>query len=136
MTEACCALPPLRQVNGGSVEDKVDFAYGLFEKPVPVDAVFQANEMIDAIAITKGRGTEGVVTRWGVSRLPRKTHRGLRKARNCMYLEFTSPPTKPARVLCRARRTAACARRARACLLSPPARPSLRLPRRSEAILL
>lgn len=25
------------------------------------------------------QGTEGVVTRWGVSRLPRKTHRGLRK---------------------------------------------------------
>jgi len=43
--------------------------------------VFSANEMIDTIAITRGRGTEGVVTRWGVSRLPRKTHRGLRKAR-------------------------------------------------------
>ncbi len=27
----------------------------------------------------QGRGTEGVVTRWGVTRLPRKTHRGLRK---------------------------------------------------------
>ena len=65
------------------MEDKVDFAYQLFEKPVAVDTVFQPNEMIDAIAITKGRGTEGVVTRWGVSRLPRKTHRGLRKARPC-----------------------------------------------------
>lgn len=46
---------------------------------VTVDSVFQSNEMIDTIAITKGRGTEGVVTRWGVTRLPRKTHRGLRK---------------------------------------------------------
>jgi large subunit ribosomal protein L3e len=46
---------------------------------VTVDSVFQTNEMIDTIAITKGRGTEGVVTRWGVTRLPRKTHRGLRK---------------------------------------------------------
>ncbi len=27
----------------------------------------------------QGKGTEGVTTRWGVSRLPRKTHRGLRK---------------------------------------------------------
>jgi hypothetical protein len=35
--------------------------------------------MIDTIAITKGKGYEGVVTRWGVTRLPRKTHRGLRK---------------------------------------------------------
>jgi large subunit ribosomal protein L3e len=67
------------QLNGGSVADKVDYAYNLFEKAVTVDSVFQPNEMIDTIAITKGRGTEGVVTRWGVTRLPRKTHRGLRK---------------------------------------------------------
>lgn len=67
------------QVNGGGVPEKVDFAYQLFEKAVTVDSVFQPNEMIDTIAITKGRGTEGVVTRWGVTRLPRKTHRGLRK---------------------------------------------------------
>ena len=67
------------QVNGGDVAAKVDFAYSLFEKAVTVDSVFAANEMLDAIAISKGRGTEGVVTRWGVTRLPRKTHRGLRK---------------------------------------------------------
>eukprot|EP00878_Enallax_costatus_P035740 GHUV01039954.1.p1 GENE.GHUV01039954.1~~GHUV01039954.1.p1 ORF type:complete len:305 (-),score=120.92 GHUV01039954.1:236-1150(-) len=68
------------QVNGGaSAADKVDFAVKLFEKAVTVDSVFSANEMIDTIAITKGHGTEGVVTRWGVTRLPRKTHRGLRK---------------------------------------------------------
>ena len=67
------------QVNGGSVADKIDFAAGLLEKTVPVSSVFQMNEMIDTIAITKGKGTEGVITRWGVTRLPRKTHRGLRK---------------------------------------------------------
>ncbi|MEW5301571.1 MAG: hypothetical protein WDW36_004424 [Sanguina aurantia] len=67
------------QVNGGSIAAKVDYAYSQFEKPVTVDAVFQANEMIDTIAITKGRGTLGVIARWGVTRLPRKTHRGLRK---------------------------------------------------------
>lgn len=67
------------QVNGGDVAKKVDFAYGFFEKKVPVDAVFQKDEMIDIIGVTKGKGYEGVVTRWGVTRLPRKTHRGLRK---------------------------------------------------------
>jgi len=67
------------QVNGGTVAEKVDFSYSMFEKAVSVDSVFQPNEMIDTIAITKGGGTEGVVTRWGVTRLPRKTHRGLRK---------------------------------------------------------
>jgi large subunit ribosomal protein L3e len=67
------------QVNGGSVADKVDFAVSLFEKQVPVDAVFAENEMIDLIAVTKGYGYEGVTTRWGTTRLPRKTHKGLRK---------------------------------------------------------
>ena len=35
--------------------------------------------MIDVIAVTKGKGFEGVTTRWGTRRLPRKTHKGLRK---------------------------------------------------------
>ncbi|WKA10931.1 hypothetical protein VitviT2T_028474 [Vitis vinifera] len=67
------------QVNGGTIAQKVDYAYGFFEKQVPVDAIFQKDEMIDIIGVTKGKGYEGVVTRWGVTRLPRKTHRGLRK---------------------------------------------------------
>ncbi|CAN1305685.1 60S ribosomal protein L3 [Linum perenne] len=67
------------QVNGGDIAKKVDFAYSFFEKQIPIDAVFQKDEMIDIIGVTKGKGYEGVVTRWGVTRLPRKTHRGLRK---------------------------------------------------------
>merc|ERR1719198_1952048 len=35
--------------------------------------------MIDIIGVSKGHGFEGVVTRWGVTRLVRKSHRGLRK---------------------------------------------------------
>jgi len=67
------------QVNGGSMADKVEFGKNLFEKTVSIDSVFENNEMIDTIAITKGKGYEGVVTRWGVTKLPRKTHKGLRK---------------------------------------------------------
>lgn len=67
------------QVNGGTVAEKVDWAVNLFEKSVPVSGVFGVNDMVDAIASTKGHGNEGVTTRWGTTRLPRKTHRGLRK---------------------------------------------------------
>jgi len=67
------------QVNGGTTAQKVDFALGLFEKPVNVDAVFEENEQIDVIGISKGHGFEGVTARWGTTRLPRKTHKGLRK---------------------------------------------------------
>merc|ERR1712159_923664 len=67
------------QVNGGSVADKVKFIRDHFESPVSIDTVFEQDEMLDTCGITKGRGFEGVVTRWGVTRLPRKTHKGLRK---------------------------------------------------------
>ena len=68
------------QVNGGkSIAEKVTFAKSLFERNVSVDSVFTQNEMIDTIAVTKGRGFTGVVKRFGVRKLPRKTHRGLRK---------------------------------------------------------
>jgi len=67
------------QVNGGSIADKVDFATSYFEKQVPADAVFAVNEMIDICGVSKGKGYEGVITRWGCTRLPRKSHRGLRK---------------------------------------------------------
>merc|ERR1712019_41986 len=49
------------------------------EQEVKVADVFSQDEMIDVIGATRGHGTKGVVTRWGVTRLPRKTHRGLRK---------------------------------------------------------
>lgn len=67
------------QINGGTVAEKVDFGVSLFEKQVSVDSVFNESDCIDIIGVTKGKGFEGVTTRWGVTRLPRKTHRGLRK---------------------------------------------------------
>lgn len=67
------------QVNGGKVADKVDWSVGKFETEVTIGEIFQDNEMVDTIGVTRGKGMEGVVKRFGVSRLPRKTHRGLRK---------------------------------------------------------
>jgi large subunit ribosomal protein L3e len=67
------------QVNGGSVAEKVKYARDHFEQEITVNQLFKDNEMVDVIGVTKGHGREGVVKRWGVTRLPRKTHRGLRK---------------------------------------------------------
>jgi len=68
------------QVNGGkNVSEKVDYAVNLFEKKVAVGDVFAENECLDTVAITKGHGFEGVTSRFGTRRLPRKTHKGLRK---------------------------------------------------------
>jgi len=67
------------QVNGGDVAAKVDYAKSLFERQIPVASVFSVDEHIDVLGVTKGHGYNGVISRWGVARLPRKTHRGLRK---------------------------------------------------------
>ncbi|KAK4700022.1 large subunit ribosomal protein L3e, partial [Phenoliferia sp. Uapishka_3] len=67
------------QVNGGSIADKVEFAKSHFEKTVDVSSVFEENENIDIIGVTAGHGFEGVTHRWGTKKLPRKTHKGLRK---------------------------------------------------------
>lgn len=67
------------QINGGSVAEKVDYAQNLFEKEVEVGNVFAEGECIDVMGASKGKGYAGVISRWGVTRLPRKTHRGLRK---------------------------------------------------------
>jgi len=67
------------QINGGTTAEKVDFGHSWFEKKLSVDSVFNEAELIDTLAATKGKGFEGVTTRWGTKRLPRKTHKGLRK---------------------------------------------------------
>merc|ERR1719223_945396 len=67
------------QVNGGSVGQKVEWAYKKFEQEVSVGEVFETDEMIDNVGVTKGYGTQGVCARYGVKKLKRKTHRGLRR---------------------------------------------------------
>jgi len=67
------------QVNGGETEAKVKFALDLLEKQVSIDGVFAQDELVDIIGVNKGFGFKGVVSRWGVKKLPRKTHKGLRK---------------------------------------------------------
>eukprot|EP00999_Lentomonas_sp_LEN2_P002883 NODE_748_length_1222_cov_109.684932_g708_i0.p1 GENE.NODE_748_length_1222_cov_109.684932_g708_i0~~NODE_748_length_1222_cov_109.684932_g708_i0.p1 ORF type:complete len:356 (+),score=107.92 NODE_748_length_1222_cov_109.684932_g708_i0:96-1163(+) len=67
------------QLNGGSVSDKVDWAVNHFEKEVPIGDVFKRDEIIDVIGVTKGHGFNGVIKRFGTKKLPRKTHKGLRK---------------------------------------------------------
>jgi large subunit ribosomal protein L3e len=67
------------QVNGGTTADKVKFGYDLFEKEVPVTSVFKENEQLDIIGVTRGKGVAGVMKRFGVKHLQKKTHRGYRR---------------------------------------------------------
>merc|ERR1712156_1156782 len=67
------------QVNGGNIAQKVDWARQNLEKAVNITDVFSEDELIDIIGVTKGKGFRGVTFRWGTKKLPRKTHKGLRK---------------------------------------------------------
>jgi len=84
------------QLNGGSSADKVEWAREHFEKQVPVSNVFDMDECIDIIGVTKGHGFKGVTSRWHTKKLPRKTHKGLRKvacvgAWHPSRIQFTVP---------------------------------------------
>jgi large subunit ribosomal protein L3e len=67
------------QINGGNSNDKIFFIEKTLNKEISISEIFRPNEIIDVIGITKGKGFEGVITRWGVTKLPRKTHRGARR---------------------------------------------------------
>merc|ERR1712032_1126006 len=68
------------QLNGGDAAAKVKWAQDHLEKDIRVSSIFEENEMIDTISITRGKGTCGVIKRFNVNRLPRKTHRGLKRS--------------------------------------------------------
>lgn len=67
------------QVNGGSVCEKVEWALSRLEKEVRVSEVFGENERIDTVGVTKGKGFQGTVKRFGVRIQPRKSRKGIRK---------------------------------------------------------
>jgi len=67
------------QINGGTIKQKVEWARNHLEKQIPVTDVFAQDEMIDCVGVTKGKGFKGVTSRWHCKKLPRKTHKGLRK---------------------------------------------------------
>ena len=63
------------QLNRGTVSRKVNWAHKHFEQTLPVGVVFNEDEMIDVIGLTKGKGFKGVTSRWHTNKLPRKTHK-------------------------------------------------------------
>lgn len=68
-------------VGGGNMDERVNYAINLLGKHVTVDQVFQAGQFVDVISITKGKGFQGVVKRFGVKELPRwhKHRKGSRR---------------------------------------------------------
>jgi len=57
------------RIGGGSMEDRVEFGLDLVgEGEYTVTDVFRAGEYADIAGVTKGKGTQGPVKRWGVQK--------------------------------------------------------------------
>jgi len=68
------------KVGGGSTRDQFTYAKKLLGKTISVVDVFKEGQFIDVVSVTKGKGWQGPVKRWGVrilSRKSRKTKRGV-----------------------------------------------------------
>ncbi|MEM4982155.1 MAG: 50S ribosomal protein L3 [Candidatus Bathyarchaeia archaeon] len=68
------------KVGGGTIKEQFEYIKKILGKTVPIEEVFKEGQYIDVIAITKGKGIQGPVKRWGVKTLQhktRKTERGV-----------------------------------------------------------
>lgn len=65
-------------VGGGDLKAQFEYLKDLLGKEVRIKDVFQAGSYIDVSAITKGKGFEGPITRWGVKKKQHKSRKSVR----------------------------------------------------------
>jgi large subunit ribosomal protein L3 len=63
------------KVGGGAIEEQLEYAKKLLGKTVSIISVFKEGQFVDVVSITKGKGFQGPVKRWGVKILPRKSRK-------------------------------------------------------------
>jgi len=63
----------------GSVADKIKFAKDNHDKELLVTTLFKEGEFVDVHAVTKGKGLQGPVKRFGVDFKAHKTEKGVRR---------------------------------------------------------
>jgi large subunit ribosomal protein L3 len=79
-------------IGGPSIGERWNRSKELLGKQIKVTDVFKEGEFVDVSAITKGKGFQGPVKRWGIKILPRKQDDGARQV-------GTLGPWKPPRVM-------------------------------------
>jgi large subunit ribosomal protein L3 len=65
-------------VSGGDKKSQVEFVLGLLGKKVKFTDTFKAGMYVDVLGITKGKGFEGPITRFGVKRKQHKSRKSVR----------------------------------------------------------
>ncbi len=65
-------------VGGGDTAAQIDYVVKLLGKGVKFSEIFKAGSYVDVIGITKGKGFEGPVTRFGIKRKQHKSRKSVR----------------------------------------------------------
>jgi len=83
-------------VKGGDIEKQFAFVKDLLGKEVTVDQVFELGSSVDVAAITKGKGWQGVIQRYGVKRKQHKSRKSVREVGSLgpispQYVMYTVP---------------------------------------------
>jgi large subunit ribosomal protein L3 len=65
-------------VTGKDVKSRFDYLKSILGKEIRVSDVFQVGQYIDVSAITRGKGVEGPITRFGVKRKQHKSRKSVR----------------------------------------------------------
>lgn len=68
------------RVGGGTVDERFELASELFGTDLTVDDVAEPGRMMDVAAVTKGKGLQGAVKRWGVKKQSHKNSKNRRDA--------------------------------------------------------
>jgi large subunit ribosomal protein L3 len=63
---------------GGSLAEKLDFVKSKFDKTIAITDVFKEGQLVDVHGITKGRGFQGPVKRFGIGLKDHKSEKGQR----------------------------------------------------------
>jgi len=66
-------------VKGGDIKKQFTFVKELLGKKVKIDQVFESGVAVDVGAITKGKGWQGVLARWGVKKKQHKSRKTVRE---------------------------------------------------------
>ncbi len=84
------------RVGGGTIQERIDHGEQILGEELDYEEFSEAGRMIDVSAITKGKGFQGHVKRWGVKLLQHKNSKSVRNVGNTgVFRPGYTRPTVP-----------------------------------------
>ncbi len=83
-------------VRGGNIEKQFQHVKELLGKEIKIDQIFETGATVDVAAITKGKGWQGVIQRWGAKKKQHKSRKTVRELGSLgpispQYVMYTVP---------------------------------------------